>query len=384
LGILNTFKECILANHLKKLSEWKDAGFLDEGVYERILAYEKTAQKPQWMLYGLVTLGVGSVALGIIATIAANWAHIADGVKLSVNFLGLSVVGGTAYWADIKKKKLLSEGALFLFFLWCIASIGLISQIYHLSGDLYQPLFLWTGLTLGVACLTRTLVIPLFWVGALSLAATSLYYNTPFQKSLGWATFGISLPFVLAIVGFSLQMFCKNLPLTRAFLLGALIISMGCEIILYMEGIFSHTVKGVPLIRFGLAGTLGLLILVHPLYQKGQKAWLFAGIAFFMVTVECSLLQHGDIFWRVMILILGLGFLMSMAIFLASTGSKFLFQTVILLAGLRLVLFYISLVSGLETMGLSLILTGLFIVAMVLLWKKHKDRLFVTMKEISS
>ncbi len=373
-----------MANHLKKLSEWKDAGFLEESTYERILAYEKTAQRPQWMLYGLITLGVGVIALGIIATIAANWAHIANGVKLGVNFLGLSVVGGTAFWADTKKKRLLAEGALFLFFLWCIASIGLISQIYHLSGDLYQPLFLWTGLTLGVVLLTRTLVMPLFWVGALSLATASLYYNTRFEYMIGWTTFGICLPLVLAIVGFSLQILRKDLPLTRASLLWALVLAMGYEVFLYVEGLFSGPSHIQPFIRYGLAGTLGALILVHPLYQKTQKIWLFLGVVLFMATVEVSIIRHHDVLQRVAILILGLGFLMSFAIFLASTGSKFLFQTVILLAGLRLVLFYVSLVSGLETMGLSLILTGLFIVAMVLLWKKHKDRLFLKMKEISS
>ena len=129
-----------------KLAEWQKAGVLSAEDAARILAYEGQETRP-YLLYAVGGLGALTIALGVIAIIASNWETIPGGLKLASD-IGLAV-GLTAGIVAVSRRGIdwLRETLIALYWGYVLASIGLISQVYHLGGATWQALLVWTGLT---------------------------------------------------------------------------------------------------------------------------------------------------------------------------------------------------------------------------------------------
>ena len=149
-----------------KLAEWQKAGVLSAEDAARILAYEGHETRP-YLLYAVGGLGALTIALGIIAIIASNWETIPGGLKLAID-IGLAV-GLAAGIVAVDRRGIdwLRETLIGLYWAYVLASIGLISQVYHLGGATWQALLVWTGLTFPLVTRGHSGGLATLWVLAL-------------------------------------------------------------------------------------------------------------------------------------------------------------------------------------------------------------------------
>lgn len=120
----------------KKLSEWKREGVLDDAAVGRIEAYEaQHARGARWVVWALAAVGALAVVTGIISLIAANWDEIPDALKLAT---GLWLLLGTVYGA-YRSSDWIRDLFLLVHQGLVIAMIGLVAQVYHLSGHPWRP-----------------------------------------------------------------------------------------------------------------------------------------------------------------------------------------------------------------------------------------------------
>ncbi|PJZ68414.1 hypothetical protein CH373_16075 [Leptospira perolatii] len=131
-----------------KLHAWVAAGLIQSSQADRILDFEHSKKIP-YAYYSFIILGIVVLATGIVALIAVNWEDIPDWFKLSIGFaLLLSLGTGVVYLSEKKGSNPNWQLLLVLFFsLLCFGMIGLISQIYHTQGELYQATGLWAAMT---------------------------------------------------------------------------------------------------------------------------------------------------------------------------------------------------------------------------------------------
>ncbi len=150
----------------KRLKEWETLGLIDHETSSRLRAHEESKSRPL-MLYAISGLGALSLCLGLISLIAANWYHISDGLKLSVNlFIGLGLCGSLAFKRD-QWPKWGVELIIAVICGWTLASIALIGQIYQLGGDGRSAITLWALLVVPLLMQGRSTLSGVILLGAL-------------------------------------------------------------------------------------------------------------------------------------------------------------------------------------------------------------------------
>jgi hypothetical protein len=139
----------------RKLARWQDAGLIDAATRARIEAFEHAGRTPI-VLYALGVLGAGTVALGVIALIAANWDAIPGRVKLACDLvIGAALAVGT-YLAVRRTREWPAEVLITLFYGFTLASISLVGQVYQLDTPTWRGLLLWSAATLPLVLLGRS------------------------------------------------------------------------------------------------------------------------------------------------------------------------------------------------------------------------------------
>jgi uncharacterized membrane protein len=135
-----------------KLARWRDAGLIDDATRARIAAFEDGQRKPV-VLYALGVLGGGTVALGIVSIVAANWDAIPAPVKLGCDLLLAALLAAATYRSAQRGQRLLTDVLVTVFYGFTLASLALVGQIYQLDTPTYQALLVWTVATLPLALL---------------------------------------------------------------------------------------------------------------------------------------------------------------------------------------------------------------------------------------
>lgn len=147
----------------KKLQKWVEQGFISDVQAQQILQSETANHSGfvwKW-LYGIAGLFIG---LGFILIISANWDDIPASVKLITDF---GIWGGFiygAYWSIINKKDKLKEFFLLMSFLFVGATIGLIAQIFNLSGGWHSFAMMWALLGLPFVWFSRLFFFNCCWM----------------------------------------------------------------------------------------------------------------------------------------------------------------------------------------------------------------------------
>jgi uncharacterized membrane protein len=139
----------------RKLARWQEAGLIDAETRARIEAFEEAHSKPI-LLYALGALGAGTVALGVVSIVAANWDAISGSVKLACDLL-LGALIAAATWASVQRgKALVTEVLVIVFYGFTLASLALVGQIYQLDTPTYQALLFWSAVTLPLVLLGQS------------------------------------------------------------------------------------------------------------------------------------------------------------------------------------------------------------------------------------
>lgn len=149
----------------KKLDRLVAVGIITQTQKLQILAFEEGKNGFPLVQKALAVLGVFMVGLGVISLVAANWYEFGGGVKLAVMF---ALLCGAVYMAlrteKAGQKFTAEKWRLGLFFL-CGAAIGLIIQIFQLSGGkMYTPFGFWALVTLPLLFVSRQKLVSYFWM----------------------------------------------------------------------------------------------------------------------------------------------------------------------------------------------------------------------------
>jgi hypothetical protein len=189
----------------RKLDLWRNRGLLTEEQAAAIRAFEEArAGGPLgWVVWGLAAAGGVTVVVGVVAIVAANWKDVPEGAKLAaVGTLLLASLAG-AWRTSGLRNTWPRDLCLLLHALLPLAMIGLIAQVYHLSGPPWRTFALCGALALpGVVLGARSLltdVVLAYVVLAAGFAVGEVgwlrrvFYEAPFGWGLLSATGGLVL-----------------------------------------------------------------------------------------------------------------------------------------------------------------------------------------------
>lgn len=148
----------------KQLDKLVQAGIISAEQKVQILNFEDG--KNTGFVARLITLlGVFTIGVGIISVIASNWDNISDAVKLFIMFAALFGCGICAGMYHQKGAFEKCEKLLVAMFLLSAAAIGLIIQIYQLSGGKwYSVLAMWFLVTSPLLFVSGKNCVAYFWV----------------------------------------------------------------------------------------------------------------------------------------------------------------------------------------------------------------------------
>ena len=148
----------------RQLDKLVDAGIITPTQKLQILDFDNDVGH-SWVYRILMTLGIFTLGVGVISIVAANWQDIGDMVKLIIMLLLLLFSAfGVLYYLKQNKTKVAEKWALSEF-LFSGAAIGLIIQVFQLSGGkIYAPLGVWALMTASLLFLPKQKLISYFWM----------------------------------------------------------------------------------------------------------------------------------------------------------------------------------------------------------------------------
>lgn len=136
------------------LPKWRDAGWVTSDGATAILAALPVGRAA----FGLATVvgmfGGLLVGLGVIAFVSANWQEIPRVGRLGLLAAALALSYGAAGMLDRRNLRVFAEVALLVAGLVFAATIALVGQSYHLSGEFADAIVLWLIGVFAAAALT--------------------------------------------------------------------------------------------------------------------------------------------------------------------------------------------------------------------------------------
>ncbi len=148
----------------KQLDKLVKAGIISGEQQKQILAYDDGVGGG-FVMRALNLLGIFTVGIGVISLVASNWELFSDNLKLILMFALLFGAAGMAVSNKLKGQDERSEKWLVALFLLVGAAIGLVIQVYHLSGNIYHlPFAFWWAATLPLLFAAKKKYVAWFWV----------------------------------------------------------------------------------------------------------------------------------------------------------------------------------------------------------------------------
>ncbi len=147
----------------KKLQKWVIQGVITQEQADKITELEQTnhtslAWRAMFLIAGLF------IGLGFILLVGANWDDIPSSIKLLGDFTIWAGVLYGVYWSVTQKKENIRELFLVLSFLMVGATIGLIGQIFNLSGGWQSFSMTWALLSIPFVLMSRMLSLNIVWL----------------------------------------------------------------------------------------------------------------------------------------------------------------------------------------------------------------------------
>jgi Predicted membrane protein (DUF2157) len=194
----------------KKLATWCEANLLTAEQTRAILAYERLrGGSVNWIVLALGAVGALAVVAGLISLIAANWDAIPAPLKLAAAFTMLVGALAAAHRLSHEEKTLASDLLLAAHAGLVLATIGLVGQVYHLSGAAWRPLALAAAMALPAAVISDRSILSDIAIGyalvALGLFASESRDLRPYLDGFGWALFAASVGGALLLLADGLQ-----------------------------------------------------------------------------------------------------------------------------------------------------------------------------------
>lgn len=163
-------------NILNELPELVDAGLINPETAEQIKRYyrQKEKSRPEGRINILFAiLGTVLVGLGIILIVAHNWDDLSRPVKLLFSFIPVLAGQALCGYALYKKSSSAAwrESSAVLLFFAAGACLALVSQTYHIPGNLESFLFTWMLLVFPLIYIMRSSMASLLYICGISIYA---------------------------------------------------------------------------------------------------------------------------------------------------------------------------------------------------------------------
>jgi uncharacterized membrane protein len=190
---------------LKDLTELVNENLISQETADKIQAYynSKVRQSKNVLFVVFGILGAMLVGLGIILIIAHNWDELSRSSKTIMAFLPLIIGQGLCIYTLVRKKDSVAwreSASTFLVFA-VGACISLVSQVYHIPGDLADFLLTWSILSLPlIYVMNSSLASLLFLTGITYYAAEAGYWSHPTSEAFYyWLLLLLAMPFYFAL-----------------------------------------------------------------------------------------------------------------------------------------------------------------------------------------
>lgn len=363
-----------------KLSEWKTKGLISEDQVNAIHLYEKSLPKINWTQIGFLIMGVGTVALGVVALIGYNWHLIPISVKLTVGFTILFALAYFIYSPKSRTSIALQNGLISFFCLYCFAMIGLIAQIYNLSGPGYQTGLFWSAITLLVVTCASHIIVPAFWTMIFTLSLLwGCYEWAPLKENL------------VTHFNFFLLLFLVLTLTTRKFFKDTLL--QNCleytAIAFWVFGILSASLSfGAnykPNVSFtAIVPHLVLSLIALALVQVSALRKIVKSMFSLIIIVIAisSYLDFQIIRMDTTLSLLGILGLLAWAIAFYAEDWRKMFNLMMVFIAFKVFEIFVQNSSGLLATGLGLSAAGALVLFGVYAWNKKKDILEARLQEL--
>ena len=258
------------------------AGVIDENVAGRINSYfaqgERTGPQRVYLVFGI--LGALLVGLGLMLIIAHNWDDLPRLLKTFFAFLPLLVGQGAVVYSLVRKKNDLAWREGSAAFLVCAvgACLSLVSQIYHLKGDLSEFMLTWVLLIIPLVYVLRSSMASLMYLMGITFYGADVgYWNSAAENYLYWVLLLLAVPHYYGLISrrptsnfttfhnwavpLSIIAILGTLAAGHAFLM--FVAYMGLFGVLYLVGQLAHF-DGGPLRNNGyrVLGSVGMVLIL--------------------------------------------------------------------------------------------------------------------------
>ena len=362
----------------RNLNEWVSIGLLSQEQANKIKVHEENKPENSWIISSILILGAVIVGIGMISLIASNWYQIPNAIKISVNFTILICLAIAIYKNFEVNGNITYEVLLLLFLIQCLASIGLISQIYHTGGKIRQALIFWSLITLALATTSRRILIPFLWTSTFIISLCLSILDSIFFQNIYHQNYQVLL-MTLALICASLSLINNKInPISNyalSFRVWTLISGLFALAFAELQSMDFNKINDL-ITALSPAYLLGFYLIYeiwsNGSYKKIQKVLQISTLLFFLMPFHFPLFQIKSLIVYATFTILVLGFL---CFFLASLKKRRLFQWLLIILGLRFLILYFQAIGGLATTGFGLIISGSMVIAMAMLWNKYKTHI---------
>ncbi|MBN2134291.1 MAG: DUF2157 domain-containing protein [Acidobacteria bacterium] len=374
----------------RSLTRWVNANLISTDQMQNILKFEngkKSEGRPKWILYGFLSLGICVICIGIISLIAANWADIPGIIKLAFDFIILAGVAFVIYRFGDSENAYIFDGLSLLFALLCFGTIGLISQVYHTGGELWQALAVWLVITIPPTHITRKKLLPHIWILAFLLAQvlwlTSDVSPWEYLSSSSGVKNIFDILFALSFLCLILNIVFEHFKTTRRYgeifklwvLLGSMYVAVAVDLYYSILSGGPQMESMIPMYAFAIVS----LILLHAITKYSVKHKIIISIIIILTAVIFLPYEKlhsgyyylaGDLIGASFSIII---FLLFSMLFILDDRQK-LFNLATLLIGLRFLIIYFQVFGSLVSTGFGLIVSGLLIIGTAFLWFKKRGK----------
>ena len=315
---------------LKDLSELVSANIISGETAQEITEYYQrkkiTPPNRQLLIFGI--LGALLVGIGLMFIVANQWDELPQAVQTACAFLLLLIPQALCGYVMLKmpEKIVWRESTALILFFAVGSSISLVSQIYHINGEMSSFMLTWTLLTVPLVYLLNSSSVSLAYLFSIMVYALSARHSAsfPYEEYFFWILFLLPLPKYFQILKKSsgnilLLAHHWMIPFVLTMSLGTL--SHGLKMVMYPNYITMFA------IFYFLGNSANLR--QRPLLQNGYMIFGFLGtvITLLILTFKSSWREMGSGHYRLDYLIIAPEFiagiiLFALASFLLSRQNK--------------------------------------------------------------
>lgn len=361
----------------RRLDTWLREGIIDADTAERIAAFEESRKRPT-ALYALVGLGALAIGIGLISIIAANWDAIPASAKLAVDLLAGAGLALAIHHQLERGGGWGAEALLIVYYLFVLASIGLIGQVYQLGSPLHTALGVWSLATLPLLFLAKSRFAGVLWAAGLVttyiLDAVDRVEQASDPNRVDLAlTCGVALPVLL--FGASGVLRRASDKVSRTFRE----IAWATLVILAFLGAFGWyaNIELEHRVTWGAVLSLALvavpILFRRPLFEDQARAATLGLTVLVAATVPPLALTHPSL--ELLGGMLGLAVLALFALLAYRGGHRTAFSLLTAAIGVRIITIYFEVFGSLMSTGLGLVTGGALTLLVAWLWARTSRNL---------